>query len=204
MGNVARRLAKQGWGGLEWCATVPGTIGGAAVNNAGAFGGAMAHDLVDLDLVATTGERRTLTNAELAYDYRTSTLKRGELGPILVTTVRCAVRRVDPVEAQRRIAEQQASRSFSQPRQLSAGSIFANPPGDHAGRLIESAGLKGERYGCAEISGHHANFIVNTGGATAADINAVIQEVQTRVWDQHQIWLHPEVVGLGLTVGHSR
>ena len=197
VGNMARRLARQSWGGLEWCATVPGTIGGAAVNNAGAFGGVMANDLIDLEVVTSTGERRTLANADLGYDYRTSILKRGELGMALVTSVRCAVRRVDRTEAQRRIAEQQASRSYSQPRQLSAGSIFANPPGDHAGRLVEAAGLKGERYGGAEISGHHANFIVNTGGATATDVFTLLRRAQESVWARFGVWLRPEVQLVG-------
>ena len=197
VGNMARRLARLGWGGLEWCATIPGTIGGAAVNNAGAFGGAMANDLLDLEVVSPSGERQTLANAELTYDYRTSALKRGELGPVLVTSVRCSVRRVDPGEARRRIAEQQASRSSAQPRQLSAGSIFANPPDDYAGRLIEAAGLKGERFGCAEISGHHANFIVNTGGATATDVYTLLHRAQQAVWERFGVWLRPEVQLVG-------
>ena len=197
VGNMVRRLARLGWGGLEWGATVPGSIGGAAVNNAGAFGGTMADDLIELELVTSAGERRTLTNAELGYAYRTSVLKRGELGPVLVTSVRCAVRRVDPVEAQRQIAEHQASRSISQPRQLSAGSIFANPPGDHAGRLVEAAGLKGERFGCAEISGHHANFIINTGGATATDVYTLLHRAQQVVWARFGVWLRPEVQLVG-------
>ena len=197
VGNMARRLSRQGWGGLEWCATVPGTIGGAAVNNAGAFGGVMANDLIDVEVVTSTGEWRTVRNAELGYEYRMSALKRGEPGSILVTTVRCAVRRVDPVEAQRRIAEQQASRTSSQPRQLSAGSIFANPPGDYAGRLVEAAGLKGERHGGAEISGHHANFVVNTGGATATDVYTLLHRAQQAVWDKFGVWLQPEVQLVG-------
>ena len=197
VGNMARRLARQGWGGLEWGATVPGTLGGAAVNNAGAFGASMADTLIDLELVTANGEQRSLTNADLGYDYRASVLKRAALGSMLVTTVRCAVRRVDSAEALARIAEQQASRSYSQPRQLSAGSIFANPPGDYAGRLVEAAGLKGERYGCAEISGHHANFIVNTGGATATDVYTLLRRAQQAVWERFGVWLRPEVQLVG-------
>ncbi|MDP8925047.1 MAG: UDP-N-acetylmuramate dehydrogenase [Chloroflexota bacterium] len=197
VGNLARRLARQGWGGLEWGATVPGTIGGAAVNNAGAFDSSMANTLIDLDLVTAGGEPRTLTNADLRYEYRASVLKRGELGPILVTSVRCAVRRVDPIQASSRIVEQQATRSATQPRQLSAGSIFANPPGDYAGRLVEAAGLKGERCGGAEISGHHANFIVNTGGATATDVYCLLHRAQQTVWERFGVWLRPEVQLVG-------
>jgi len=96
-----------------------------------------------------------------------------------------------------RVLEFQNRRTATQPRQLSAGSIFANPPGDFAGRLIESVGLKGERRGGAEISAVHANFIVNTGSATASDVLALIRLAQAAVWDAHGIWLTPEVQLVG-------
>ena len=200
--NLARRLAREGWGGLEWASNVPGTIGGAAVNNAGAFGKSMADDLVGLELLTPDGRARELTSAELSYAYRTSVLKRGELGPILVTRVRCAVYRADPDAALERIAELQRLRSETQPRQLSAGSVFANPPGDFAGRLIEVAGLKGTRVGGAEISGRHANFIVNLGragrgGATAEDVYALMRLAQDAVWERTGVWLRPEIQPVG-------
>jgi UDP-N-acetylmuramate dehydrogenase len=93
--------------------------------------------------------------------------------------------------------EFQNHRTATQPRQLSAGSIFSNPPGDYAGRLIEAVGLKGERRGGAEISALHANFIVNTGSATARDVLGLIRLAQDAVWDQHGIWLTPEVQLVG-------
>ena len=168
--NLARRLAREGLSGLEWAATVPGTIGGAVVNNAGAFGGCVADNLLDAVLVMPDGSERTVSHADLAYAYRTSRLKRGEFGPTIVRSARFRVTRDDPKLALARIHEQQARRTASQPRQLSAGSIFANPPGDYSGRLVEAVGLKGARSGGAEISAQHANFIVNSGAATAQDV----------------------------------
>jgi UDP-N-acetylmuramate dehydrogenase len=199
--NLARRLARDGIGGLEWGASVPGTVGGAVVNNAGAFGGCIADHLVDAETVGADGATRTLTADELQYAYRTSVLKRGELGPVLVTSARLRVQRADPDAAMGMILANQAKRTASQPRQLSAGSIFANPPGDHAGRLIEAAGLKGARRGSIEISTHHANFIVNSDsradGATAAGVLALIRLAQDTVWEQFGVWLKPEVQLVG-------
>ena len=200
--NLARRLARDGWAGLEWASNVPGTIGGAAVNNAGAFGKSMADDLVSLELLQSDGRTGQLDNPALDYAYRTSVLKRGELGPVLVTNVRCAVHRDDPERSVGRIADFQRLRSETQPRQLSAGSVFANPAGDFAGRLIEAAGLKGTRVGGAEISSQHANFIVNLGrggrgGATAGDVYALVRMAQDAVWARAGVWLRPEIQLVG-------
>jgi UDP-N-acetylmuramate dehydrogenase len=176
---------------------VPGTVGGATVNNAGAFGGSMADNLLDVVLIGPDGRERTVSHADLAYDYRTSSLKRGEFGPTIVKSARLRVHRDDPKLALARIHEQQARRTASQPRQLSAGSIFANPPGDHSGRLIEAVGLKGARIGGAEISAQHANFIVNSGNATSRDVLQLMRQAQEAVWQQFGIWLHPEVQLVG-------
>lgn len=197
LANLARRLAREGLAGLEWASNVPGTVGGAVVNNAGAFGGSTAEHVVDVELVRPGGARETLSLAELDYAYRTSVLKRGELGPVVVASARLRVRRDDPHAATARIQAFQAQRTATQPRQLSAGSIFANPPGDYSGRLIEAVGLKGMRRGGAEISGVHANFIVNTGGATAADVLWLIQQAQRVVWREHGVWLQTEVQLVG-------
>lgn len=195
--NLARRLAREGVAGLEWAATVPGSVGGAVVNNAGAFGGCVADNLLDAVLVMPDGSERTASHADLAYAYRTSSLKRAEFGPTIVRSARFAVTRDDPKLALARIHEQQARRTASQPRQLSAGSIFANPPGDYSGRLVEAVGLKGARSGGAEISAQHANFIVNSGAATAQDVMHLMRQAQDAVWQQFGIWLHPEVQLIG-------
>lgn len=197
LSNLARRLAHEGLAGLEWAASVPGTVGGAVVNNAGAFGGCIADHLVDAEIVSTDGAVRTLVAEDLRYAYRASVLKRGELGTVVVRSARLRVRRDAPELVTARILELQARRTATQPRQLSAGSIFANPPGDYSGRLIEAVGLKGERRGGAEISALHANFIVNTGSATARDILSLIRLAQDAVWERHRIWLTPEVQLVG-------
>jgi UDP-N-acetylmuramate dehydrogenase len=197
MSALARRLAHEGIGSLEWAASVPGTIGGAVVNNAGAFGGCVADHLVDAEVVGPDGKVRTLDAADLAYAYRTSVLKRGELGPVLVRSARLRVTREAPEVAMAKIVANQNQRTASQPRQLSAGSIFANPPGDYAGRLIEAVGLKGERRGGAEISAQHANFIVNTGSATATDVAGLMCLAQDAVWERFGVWLRTEVQLVG-------
>lgn len=197
LSNLARRLAQEGLGGLEWAASVPGTVGGAVVNNAGAFGGCTADHLLDAEVVSPDGTVRLLPAEELGYAYRTSVLKRGELGPVVVRSARLRVHREEVEVAKGRILTFQNQRTASQPRQLSAGSIFANPPGDYSGRLIEAAGLKGERRGGAEISAQHANFIVNTGAATATDVVSLIRLMQDEVWARFGVWLRPEVQLVG-------
>jgi UDP-N-acetylmuramate dehydrogenase len=197
MSNLSRRLAHEGVGSLEWAASVPGTLGGAVVNNAGAFGGCVADHLVDAEIVGPDGKFRTLDAADLAYAYRASALKTGELGPVVVRSARLRVRREAAEVAMAKIVANQNQRTASQPRQLSAGSIFANPPGDYAGRLIETVGLKGERRGGAEISAQHANFIVNTGSATAADVVDLMCLAQEAVWERFGVWLHTEVQLVG-------
>jgi UDP-N-acetylmuramate dehydrogenase len=191
--NLARRLAKQGYGGLEWAANVPGTVGGACVNNAGAFGGDTASCAVAASVVDAEGRTQRLSAAELGYAYRTSVLKRRELGDIAVTQVSFRLQPSTPAEADGKVKEFNAQRMRSQPRISSAGSVFANPSGDYSGRLIESAGLKGATIGSAQISEQHANFIVNVGGATASDVFELMCHAQRVVFERTGIWLQPEI-----------
>jgi UDP-N-acetylmuramate dehydrogenase len=193
LANVARRLAKQGFGGLEWAANVPGTVGGAAVNNAGAFAGDTASCLIGLELVDAEGRIHVLDQRELAYDYRTSVLKRRELGDVAVVQVELKLTQSTPAEADGLVKTFQAQRTRSQPRILSAGSVFANPPGSYAGKLIEEAGLKGATIGRAAISEQHANFIVNPGGASAGDVYRLVRRAQDVVFERTGIWLRPEI-----------
>lgn len=195
--NLARALARSGWSGLEWAANVPGTVGGAVVNNAGAFGSSVAERLAWAELLLAPGRRERLAAEDLAYAYRTSRLKRGELGPSLVLRAAFRVQRAPDGQAQVLVRALQARRTATQPRQLSAGSVFANPPGDYAGRLIEAAGLKGHAVGRAQISPQHANFIVNLGGATAADVFALLRMAQDEVWRRFERWLSPEIELVG-------
>jgi UDP-N-acetylmuramate dehydrogenase len=201
LAKVARRLAKQGLGGLEWAANVPGTIGGAVVNNAGAFGGDTASCLLEATLVDASGQRHTLNAEELGYAYRTSVLKRRERGAIAVERVTLRLTHSTPDRADGLVKLFNAQRMRSQPRILSAGSVFANPPGtlspSSAGKLIEDAGLKGIHSGGAQISEQHANFIVNPGGATAHDVYTLMRRAQDEVYARAGIWLRPEIELLG-------
>jgi UDP-N-acetylmuramate dehydrogenase len=192
LANIARRLAKQGFAGLEWAANVPGTVGGAAVNNAGAFGGDTATCLLGLTIVDAEGEKRWLEPADLTYGYRFSALKDQKIEAAIVQ-VELRLQQGTPEQADGLVKQFQAQRTRSQPRILSAGSVFANPPDTFSGKLIEEAGLKGAWSGKAQISEQHANFIVNPGGATAADVYALMRQAQTAVFERTSIWLRPEI-----------
>jgi len=193
LANLARKLAKQDIGGLEWAANVPGTVGGAVVNNAGAFDGDIASTLLATTGVNAGGARTRLTVEELRYAYRTSDLKRGEFGDVAVESAELKLTRRANGEASARVKEFNAHRMRTQPRTLSAGSVFANPAGHHSGKLIEDAGLKGAAAGSAQISELHANFIVNPGGATARDVYTLMRRAQDAVFEGRDIWLRAEI-----------
>jgi UDP-N-acetylmuramate dehydrogenase len=204
MAGVARTSIKAGLTGLEWAVSVPGTVGGAVVGNAGAHGGEIKDNLVDLLLIDEEGEVRSLTVEELDYSYRESVLKRkqplaaGFKAVVLSANFRLA--NGDADESGERADRYLAHRRQTQPVEPSLGSTFVNPPGDYAGRLIEAAALKGVRVGGAEVSELHANFIINRGGvgrATAADVLGLIRLVQQTVHQQSGVWLEPEVQLVG-------
>jgi UDP-N-acetylmuramate dehydrogenase len=195
-GSVARRAVDQGLSGLEWAATIPGTVGGAIVGNAGAFGGEVSQVLKVADILHRPDRREQWTAERLEYGYRTSWLKRHS-GEAVVLSGTFGLQR-DTQEATRaRVAEFVAKRQQTQPPGASWGSMFKNPPGDHAGRLIEAAGLKGTRQGAAEISTRHANFFINRGGATAADVWALIEKARQEVRRQAGVELELEIERLG-------
>lgn len=193
LANLARRLAKQGFGGLEWAANVPGTVGGAVVNNAGAFGGETAQCVIAIEVIDAHGRRMQLKPDEMDYAYRDSLIKRRELGDVAVERVELRLRASTPGQADGLVKHNNAQRMRSQPRILSAGSVFANPEGTYSGKLIEEAGLKQARVGGAEISEQHANFIVNPGGATARDVYTLMRQAQNKVYERTGIWLRPEI-----------
>jgi UDP-N-acetylmuramate dehydrogenase len=193
LANLARRIAKQGWSGLEWAANVPGTVGGATVNNAGAFGGDIASCLVSVDLVWANGRRATLASGDLAYVYRNSVLKQRALGDAAVERTTLRITPSNAELADSRVKQFNSMRMQTQPRISSAGSVFANPDGTYSGKLIDEAGLKGYRVGGAEISEQHANFIVNHGTATARAVYEVLRHTQDVVFEQTGIWLRPEI-----------
>jgi UDP-N-acetylmuramate dehydrogenase len=196
--TLARKAARAGLHGLEWAVGIPGTVGGAAVMNAGAQGDCTA-EWLDSVLVFDPGdptEPFRIGATDLDFDYRHSRLQRD---PLLVLSARFLLEPGhDPAAVTARTSANLNSRTSTQPyQQPSCGSVFRNPEPEKAGRLVESLGLKGTRIGGAEVSPLHANFIVNTGDATAADIDALIRLVQGRVRESTGIDLHPEVKRLG-------
>jgi len=197
LANLARRMAKQDLGGLEWAANVPGTVGGAAVNNAGAFGGDAASSVLSVMTIGAEGKLTRLNVQDLEYGYRSSALKRRELGDVAVETVEWRLHASAPGEADARVKEFNAQRMRSQPRILSAGSVFANPPGTYSGKLIEDVGLKGATSGGAQISEQHANFIVNPGHATARDVYSLMRRAQNTVFEHAGVWLRAEIELVG-------
>jgi UDP-N-acetylmuramate dehydrogenase len=196
--TLARRAARAGLHGLEWAVGIPGTAGGAAVMNAGAQGGCTAEWLTEVEVVRRDRPEQSfvLTRSELDFSYRHSRLQQGDL--VVVSATFQLEPGHDPGELGRKTSANLAGRTSSQPyQQPSCGSVFRNPEPRKAGRLIEALGLKGTRIGGAMVSDIHANFIVNTGGATAAEISQLITLVQERVRDAYGVALQTEVRRLG-------
>lgn len=193
--NLANRCAAKGFAGLEWAATVPGTIGGAVYGNAGAFGGDMTGNLIWAELLTENG-REKFTVEQMGYGYRTSILKRGELDAV-VLAAELSVKNSTKEEVTVKIEQFSAHRKATQPPGASMGSMFKNPNGDYAGKLIEASGLKGTRIGNAEISPLHGNFFVNHASTTADDIFALIQLVQKTVREKQGVDLELEIELIG-------
>ncbi len=173
---AARRLARAGLVGFEWAVGVPGTFGGAAAMNAGGHGDDLAASVLDVTLWRA-GSIETWSKDDLALGYRTSALRDGDV----VLAVRLALAYGDASLAQGRLAEVVRWRREHQPGGANAGSVFRNPPEDAAARLIDAAGCKGLRYGSAQVSTKHANFIQADAGGSANDVFALIQTVRARV-----------------------
>lgn len=186
---------KEGLTGLEFAGGIPGSVGGAVYMNAGAHGSDVSRILQSADIVWEDGTRGTYGKEDLAFGYRHSILqeRRG-----IVTEATFLLHAGDRKEIAAALASYKDRRLRTQPLQMAcAGSVFRNPPNDHAARLIEAAGLKGEREGNAEVSLLHANFIVNHGGAKAEDVLTLIRRVQSTVEDRFGIRLVPEVLLMG-------
>lgn len=182
---VARELA-----GLEFAEGIPGTVGGGLLMNAGAFGGEISQVIEFVEGVDAAGTLRRLPRQALRFSYRHFDLPAG----FIVTHVEFLLQPGDRAAIVARRADAKKRREAHQPLGYpNAGSIFKNPPGEYAGRLIEAVGLKGARHGGAMIAEQHANFIVNLGGATAADVRALMNEAAQRVWEAKQVRLEPEI-----------
>jgi UDP-N-acetylmuramate dehydrogenase len=196
MPALAAWLATEGLAGLEFAAGIPATVGGSVRMNAGAHGGQTADALVAVTVATPRDpEGRTYRPMDLAFGYRNSDLPRAGV----VTAARWVLRDDEPEAIRRRLDELRAWRRSTQPlRQRNCGSVFTNPPGDSAGRLVDAAGLKGRRVGGASVSEKHANFIVVTPGqTTAADVVALIALVRDAVVAHGGPLLEPEVRMVG-------
>jgi UDP-N-acetylmuramate dehydrogenase len=180
LGNVARRAVARGWTGLEWAATVPGTVGGAVVGNAGAYGGDIAQCLEVAEILQPSEGVESWAPERFAYAYRDSWMKRNP-GRSIVIAATFRLERASPEETKAKMDAFVTQRQQTQPRGASMGSMFKNPPGDYAGRLIEEAGLKGMQCGNAQISTLHGNYFINLGGATAADVKELIDITRSKV-----------------------
>jgi UDP-N-acetylmuramate dehydrogenase len=200
---LARQAAQRGLAGLEWAAGIPGTLGGAVVGNAGAHGADMAGNLLLAEIlhhrhIAQQAEpqRQDWPVQKLEYAYRSSILKR-QPHQMVVLTALLHLERSTPEQVQAKIDEFVAYRKRTQPPGASMGSMFKNPTGDYAGRLIEAAGLKGARMGDAQISPVHANFFINQGNAIARDIRALIELAQETVMRKFAVALDLEIELVG-------
>lgn len=215
LAGLARWAIKNGWAGLEWAISIPGTVGGAVVGNAGAHGGDMAGSVAWVLIAHPCRERQVLPVDALAYTYRGSRLRAelvsgsAEAGglvqrsdpvagtPAIILTAGFHAVPGDVAEMTARAESYLTRRRATQPIEPSAGSIFRNPPGDYAGRLVEAAKLKGYQIGGAQVSPRHANFIINRGHACAADVIGLMNLMRRRVHDMTGIVLLPEILFLG-------
>jgi UDP-N-acetylmuramate dehydrogenase len=193
-GAMVETVVDRGLAGLEFGEGIPGTVGGGLVMNAGAFGGEMARVVTLVHGVTIDGLARALTKDEVNFAYR-----RTDLPPrFVITRVDFVLVYGDREELRARMMDLRSKRAARQPHGLpNAGSVFKNPPGNFAGRLLESVGLKGARMGGAAFSGQHANFIVNLGGARADEVRELIELARSRVMESTGVTLEPEVRLIG-------
>ena len=197
---LAQKCQSHGWSGLEWAVGIPGTVGGAIVNNAGAFGGEMANCVADVVILEQSGPK-LYANRDLGYGYRHSVLKTRVNRRFVILLATFTLSPDDPEVIQTRMLEFTERRKRTQPPGASLGSVFKNPPGDYAGRLIEAVGLKGYRIGRVVVSPVHANFLIHDtsggGAATAADYYALIRHIREAVYQQSGVELELEIELLG-------
>lgn len=192
--QLVREAARRGLGGLEFAEGIPGSVGGALFMNAGAYGSEMEKMVEAVEGVTAGGERIRFRRDEMNFSYRDSHLPSGTI----ITAVRIRLEKRDAEEVSTKVRALVSKRKQSQPAGYpNSGSMFRNPPGDFAGRLIEAAGLKGKRIGQAQISERHANFIVNLGGARAADVKRLMESARSAVREKFGVELLPEVRLLG-------
>ena len=192
LANLSAGAAELGYQGLAFAIGIPGSFGGALVMNAGANGAQISDDLLSVRTMDRQGQIRTWAKEELNYGYRSSDLRAADL---LVLSGKLRLSRGDREKTQALMSEYLTARRRKQPLDLpNAGSVFRNPEGAQAGLLIDQAGLKGLQTGMAMISPHHANFIVNLGGAKAGDVRALMETAQSEVRSRFGFELESEIV----------
>jgi UDP-N-acetylmuramate dehydrogenase len=195
---TGRYAAERGWSGLDWGVGLPGTIGGATVNNAGAHGTEMKDHLESVTVLNERGEIEEHPASWLEASYRHTIIKAApQPRPWTVLAVSMLLPKADPAELVRLADEHAEFRKLTQPTGACAGSTFANPTGDFAGRLLEASGMKGSAIGGAMFSPKHANWIVNDGTATAADVRSLIDTARQRVRERFGVELAREVEFIG-------
>jgi UDP-N-acetylmuramate dehydrogenase len=193
----ARRLAFAGYAGLEWACGIPGTLGGAVVYNAGAYGGCLGDVLRRVAVWDAVAVEVTYEASELGLVYRGSDFTRGLMAGRTVLWAEVALWQGDTEALSARVADYDARRLKAQPRGRNAGSFFKNPSDGPAWRLLDAVGLRGHRIGGAEFSEKHCNFLINAGGATGADVAALKSLAQERVRAEFGLELENEVTLVG-------
>ena len=195
LSKAAQTAAAAGLGGLEFAAGIPGSVGGAVVMNAGAYGGEMKDVLQSVKVLTEEGELLVLTTEELELGYRHSCVPERKY-IVVEATMELSAKPEEEIRAC--MAELRAKRVEKQPLEYpSAGSTFKRPEGYFAGKLIMDAGLRGYTVGGAQVSEKHCGFVINKGGATAADVRQLMQDVHDRVKEQFDVELEPEVKMIG-------
>jgi UDP-N-acetylmuramate dehydrogenase len=194
---LARNLARQGYGGIEWASGIPGTLGGACVYNAGAYDGCLADVLRSVTMLLPDGSQRAMPAGDLKLTYRNSIFTLGECDGCVVLDVTLQLTPGEPATLLARIAEIDTQRLAAQPRGRNSGSTFKNPEGHHAWELIDAVGLRGYRVGDARISEKHCNFFENLGHARAAEVFALMTEARRRVAERYGVELQNEVQLVG-------
>jgi UDP-N-acetylmuramate dehydrogenase len=197
--QLVRAAARRGYGGLEFAEGIPGTLGGALVMNAGAYGSEFEKIVDRVDGVMRAGEPIRFTREQMTFSYRDSHLPPG----MVVTQVLLRLSLEDTGKVTSKVRDLVTKRKAAQPSGYpNSGSMFRNPPGDYAGRLIEAAGLKGSKIGDAKIAERHGNFIVNLGGAKAEDVHRLMELARAEVKRQFGVELQPEVRLIGEWPAH--
>ena len=195
LAQASKKAAELGLSGMEFAVGIPGSIGGAVYMNAGAYDGEMSKVVKSVRVMDAAGEVSELSASELDFGYRHSALQGSSK---IVTSVTVELAAGDKQAIAEKMADFSNRRITKQPLELpSAGSMFKRPPGYFAGTLIDQTGLKGYTVGGAQVSTKHAGFVVNIGGATAADVLQLISDVQAKVFAAHGVHLEPEVLVLG-------